>query len=277
MVSVQTARVRGVPASPAPRHPRRAVAAVVAAAVVLAGAAFGLAATLGTGSRPGPPSPSVGIAEDLVVPAAVLDTPLRDEHGRDTSLSALRGKIVVLTPFLTSCQETCPLTTGAFLQMQQAVRAAGLGGSVVFAEVSVDPGRDTPARLAAYARLTGADWPLLTGTVGDLGSLWHHFGVYAQRVPEGSPPGIDWQTGTPYAYDVNHSDGFIVLDRRQHERFVTAAAPDVRGGHLGRALVSMLSDQGRRDLRSPAANAWTVADGLQAVGWVAGRRITAVG
>jgi cytochrome oxidase Cu insertion factor (SCO1/SenC/PrrC family) len=161
--------------------------------------------------------------------------------------------------------------------MQQAVRAAGLAGAVVFAEVSVDPGRDTPARLAAYAHLTGASWPLLTGTPADLGALWHHFGVYAQEVPEGSPPGIDWQSGAPYAYDVDHSDGFIVLDARQHERFVTAAAPDVRGQHLGRPLTSMLSDQGRHDLGAPAANSWTVADGLQAVGWVAGRRIAPVG
>ncbi|HUY22252.1 MAG TPA: SCO family protein [Acidimicrobiales bacterium] len=279
MVSLQTARAGGAGDVPGlvPTRTRRTVAAVVAAAVVLAGGVFGLAVSFGATTRPGPPSPSVGIAEDVVVPASVLNLPLVDEHGRTTSLSAFRDKIVVLTPFLTSCQETCPITTGALLQMQQAVRAAGLAGTVVFAEVSVDPGRDTPTRLAAYAHVTGADWPLLTGTAGTLGSLWHHFGVYSQKVPEDSPPGLDWQTGAPYTYDVDHSDGFIVLDAHQHERFVTAAAPNLRGRALERRLRSMLSTQGVHDLGAPAANAWTVADGLQAVGWVAGRAVPAIG
>ncbi len=52
--------------------------------------------------------------------------PLVNEHGQTTSLGAFRGRIVVLTSFLTSCQETCPLTTGAFLDMQRDLKAAGL-------------------------------------------------------------------------------------------------------------------------------------------------------
>jgi hypothetical protein len=53
----------------------------------------------------------------------------------------------------------------------------------------------------------------------DVAKLWGFFGVYYQRVPEASPPGVDWETNRPYTYDVNHSDGFIVLDARLHERF----------------------------------------------------------
>ena len=73
-----------------------------------------------------------------------------------TSLAAMRGQVVVLAGFLTLCQETCPLTTGNLLVMGRAVTAAGLGRRVRFAELTVDPGRDTPARLRAYRALVGA-------------------------------------------------------------------------------------------------------------------------
>ena len=210
-------------------------------------------------------------------PAVVLRIPLVDEHGRATSLGAFRGKIVVLTSFLTSCQETCPLTTGAFLDMEHDLAAAGMAGQVVFIEASVDPGRDTPERLAAYARVTGARWPLLTGAAPNLASLWHYFGIYYQKVAEGSPPGIDWQTGKPYSYDVNHSDGFIVFDASLHERFVTGAAPDLGGRRLGKSLRHMLDAEGVANLDHPGHGSWTVPEGLQAIGWVAGRTIPAVG
>lgn len=253
---------------------RRTVAVVVVAAVVLAAAGGLVAAT--RGGAPGPPPSRLGIAEDRTVPASVLAVPLVDEHGRTTSLGAFRGRIVVLTSFLTSCQETCPLTTGAFLDTRRDVAAAGLAKKVVFIEASVDPGRDVPGRLAAYADVTGANWPLLTGTSSDLATLWRWFGIYYQQVAEGSPPGIDWQTGKPYTYDVNHSDGFIVFDQKLHERFVTGAAPDLGGHTLPGSLEKMLDAQGRKNLVHPGGGAWTIPEGLQAIGWVAGRTIAPV-
>jgi protein SCO1 len=273
MVSVDdVVKAGGPPSRPAARRPRRAVRWVVAA-VVVAGAAVGIAVATGGTGVPGVPKASWGVAENRAVPASVLHIPLVDDHGGTTSLSALGGTIVVLTPFMTSCQETCPITTGAFLQMRSDVRAAGLGGKVTFAEISIDPGRDVPSRMAAYAKRTGATWPLLTGTASDLAALWHYFGVFYQRVAEDNPPGIDWQTGKPYTYDVNHTDGFIVLDGQLHERFATGAEPNLVGGHLERPLAAMLDDQGRHDLAHPAVGAWTIPEGLDVIGWVAGRAV----
>jgi protein SCO1/2 len=245
--------------------------------IVLAviGVVVGMVATGGS-AAPGPPPQSLGIAENRTVPHGVLQVPLVDQEGRATTLDAFRGKIVVLTSFLTSCQETCPLTTGAFLDMGRDLAAAGLAGKVVFIEASVDPGRDVPSRLAAYGRVTGTDWPLLTGTPGNLKALWRYFGIYYQKVAEGSPPGIDWQTGRPYTYDVNHSDGFIVLDQKLHERFVTGAAPDLAGHGLQKSLQAMLDAQGFKNLQHPGRGAWTIPEGLQAIGWVAGRSIPQV-
>ncbi|HUI04369.1 MAG TPA: SCO family protein [Acidimicrobiales bacterium] len=273
MVSVDdVVSTDGPSARPAGRRPRRALVWVLGA-VVLAGSAAGLVVATGGTGAPGAPGASWGVVQNRAVPASVLRIPLVDQNGRARPLASFGGRILVLTPFMTSCQETCPITTGAFLQMRADVRAAGLGGAVTFAEVSIDPGRDVPSRMAAYAQLTGADWPLLTGTAADLAALWRYFGVFYQRVPEDDPPGVDWQTGRPYTYDVNHTDGFIVLDPHLHERFATGAAPDLAGGRLAPPLAALLDDEGRHDLAHPAPGAWTVPEGLDVVGWVAGRTI----
>ena len=88
---------------------------------------------------------------------AIPNIPLISSAGTPTSLAAYRGKYIVMAPFLSLCQDECPLITGAFIALQHDVKAAGLGEKVVFMEITVDPGRDTPARLAAYSRAFGAD------------------------------------------------------------------------------------------------------------------------
>ena len=116
----------------------------------------------------------------------------------------------MLAPFLTLCQEECPLTTGIFQELQTSVKAAGLTGKVAFVEVTVDPGRDTPARLRAYEERFGVNWTLLTGSAAAISAFWRPLGVYYQKVPEGHPAELDWLTGKPLTYDVDHSDGFFL-------------------------------------------------------------------
>jgi protein SCO1/2 len=127
--------------------------------------------------------------------------------------------------------------------MQRDVRAAGLGNQVAFAEVTVDPTRDTPARLRAYSSEFGAHWSLLTGTRGNLHALWGFFGVSYQVVPEEKPAKIDRYTGTPLTYDVDHTDGFILLDRQGHERFVDINAPNLHA-KLSKGLTGLLNAGG---------------------------------
>lgn len=260
-------------APPARRAPRPAWFAVAAATVL---AAAGLLAwwTIPAGA-PGPPPAALGNSVDLPLPASVLDAPLVDQLGRPATLRSFGGRILVLVPFLTSCQEECPITTGALLAIRRDLVAAGLGQRVTLAEASVDPSRDVPTRLAAYARLTGTSWALLSGSPATMATIWRHFGVLVQPVPEGSPPGIDWETGQPYTYDVNHSDGFILIGPNLHERFITVAAADLRGRTLEPALMRMLDSQGMGDLRHPEQGSWTVSQALSAIGWLAGRDIPA--
>jgi hypothetical protein len=101
--------------------------------------------------------------------------------------------------------------------------------------------------------------------------LWRYFGMYYQKVPEGSPPGINWQTQRPYTYDVDHSDGFVLLDSHLHERFIAGGMTTV--GRIPANLEKLLDSQGRSDLRNPGGGTWTVSDALNAIGWVLGRTI----
>jgi hypothetical protein len=76
-----------------------------------------------------------------------------------------------------------------------------------------------------------------------LSALWHCFGIYDRIVPEGSPPGIDWQTGRPSTYGVDHSDGFIPVDSQLREHFVAAGV--VRGRPAPASIRHLLDSQGR--------------------------------
>jgi protein SCO1/2 len=231
-----------------------------------------VAAACGT-SAPGAPPANEGLVIDRPTPQGV---PLVNQHGRAVSLASLRGKVVVLAPFLTLCQDECPLVTAAFIGLQRDLRAAGLGQRVVFVEATVDPGRDTVSRLAAYQREMGAGWDLWTGTPAHLAAFWKAFGVSYQVIPEEQPAHTDWLTGRPLTYDVAHTDGYILIDARGRERFVDASAPNLHG-RLDRRLTSLLDAGGVKGLHHPQATDWTVVQALAAIGWLLGTSVPSPG
>ena len=245
------------------------LAAVLAIGAIMAGCS-------GSTGVPGPPSAYLGTAVDRTVPAGIADLPLTTDAGRATSLGAWRGQVVVLADFLTLCQETCPLTTGNLLEMDRAVIAAGLGTRVRFAELTVDPDRDTPARLHAYRALIGApaNLLLLTGRPAVIERIWQYLGVWYQRVGEERPPGTDWLTGRPLSYDVHHEDALLYLDASGRVRFVVVGTPNASGAHVAPALRRFLSAQGRADLSHPDASTWTAAQALSPIAWLTGRQVT---
>jgi cytochrome oxidase Cu insertion factor (SCO1/SenC/PrrC family) len=222
-------------------------------------------------SAPAAPPPNQGLVLNRATPQ---DIALVNQEGHAVSLAALRGKVVVLAPFLSLCQDECPLVTGAFISLQRDVRAAGLAHRVVFVEATVDPGRDTVARLAAYQKEFGADWDLWTGTPAEVAAFWKPFGVEYQIVPEEQPPKTDWFTGKPLTYDVNHTDGYILISPAGRERFVDASAPNQKGV-LDSKLRGLLNDGGLHELQNPQAPDWTTADALASISWLLGTSIPA--
>ncbi len=207
-----------------------------------------------------------------VVPKAIADIPLLDQNGRSTDLAALHGRVVILADFMTSCQEECPITTGALLEVHRTLAADHLLGRISIVEVTVDPRRDNPARLRAYESLVGAHWEMLTGSAENIHELWSWFGVWYERVAEGKPASINWQTGKPYTFDIDHSDAVFVLNRNGNERALVTGDANV-GEKLPKPLVDLLDRQGLHDLRRPGFGSWTPPEMLAAASAVLGQSI----
>jgi protein SCO1/2 len=83
--------------------------------------------------------------------------------GKPFSSQALQGKIYVASFVFTSCKNSCPMLT---LQMQRLSKLLPPGDGFALLSISVDPDKDTPKVLAAYAKGLGVNdprWNFLTG------------------------------------------------------------------------------------------------------------------
>ncbi len=193
--------------------------------------------------------------------------------GRSTSLRAYRGHWIVLAPSMTLCQEVCPVTTGTLNELQQGLRRDGMGSKVDIVEATVDPARDTPLRLRAYARLAHIHFDQLTGSPSDIKRLWRFFGVYYHRVPEGHPADIDWLTHKPLTYDVDHTDGVFIIDPAGHLRVVDEGMPKL-SGPLSKPLETLLDAEGHHNLAHPELP-WTAVEIIDDLDFEMGREIPA--
>ncbi len=95
--------------------------------------------------------------------APVPEFRLVDQSGAPFGLAELRGTVWVANFIFTTCPTVCPMLTTQMRNVQQRLRDQP---NVRFVSFSVDPERDTPEVLRAYAARHGADlstWRFLTG------------------------------------------------------------------------------------------------------------------
>ena len=164
-------------------------AAVVAAALALSGAASA--------------APPVFEGPTIKNPHAPADFALRDQRGSLVRLSALRGRVVLLTFLYTHCPDYCPLTAERLNGALQSLGAARTQVRVV--AVSVDPAGDTPHSVASFIRRHGLlpQFVYLTGARAALSRIWHLYGVQSRQ----------------HAGDqVDHTLYTLLLDRRGRGR-----------------------------------------------------------
>jgi len=212
--------------------------------------------------------------ENVPAPAAALSVPLTDQNGRPLNLGALKGKTVVVADFLTTCQETCPMTSVNLHDVAAAVHAAGLDDQVAVLEGTVDPERDVPSRLAAYQKLYGVEpsWDLVTAGTGTP-ALWQAFGVKFDKTKEDDPPPKDWLTGQSLTYDIDHDDAVFVIDPTGHIRWEAHGMADTGGQKPPQEIYNFLSDEGVKNLNFPSGPSWTVGDVESALTSVTGRKV----
>lgn len=112
---------------------------------------------------------------------------LTDQEGRPLDLADLRGSLVVLDFVFTQCTGPCPILTSAHVTWQRRLPAA-LRERTRFVSITLDPARDTPAALRAYAEARGADlsdWSFLTGPVAEVEAVVRAYGVGTLRDADG--------------------------------------------------------------------------------------------
>jgi protein SCO1 len=81
----------------------------------------------------------------------------------------LKGKSVAINVIYTSCKDECPLETARLVQLQRLF-GERMGKDIFFYSITIDPKRDTPPVLKAYADKygVGPGWLFLTGKPDDI-------------------------------------------------------------------------------------------------------------
>ena len=204
-----------------------------------------------------------GTILDVPIPSELLNIPLIDSHGKSFTLASLKGKTIVMTDFLTLCNEICPMTSVNMRDIGDAIAQSKLSKSFMSLEVTVDPKRDTPARLKSYQSLfNDSSWTVATGTTKGISDLWAWFGAYTS-VQKAESGVIDWLTGKQITYDVNHTDVVIIIGPDLHWRWLALGAPAVnnpKGKNVVPAkLFSYLSSTGKSNLIKPEEPFWSTA------------------
>ena len=174
-------------------------------------------------------------------------------RGRPCPLAALRGKVVVLAPFLSPLPGRVPARHRRLhRRSQRDLRAAGLAA----------PRRLRRGHRRPGPRHGGPPGRLPEGVRRRLGPVDRHAGQHRRvleavrrRATRSSPRSNrrrrDWYTGQPLTYDVDHTDGYILIDPAGRERFVDATAPNEKGA-LDPKLRGLLDDGGLHNLQQPA-------------------------
>jgi protein SCO1/2 len=171
------------------------------------------------------------LSPELTLPELAL----RRVDGTPFSTADLQGKLALVYFGYTRCPDICPLTLVCVAQSRRLLAANGRSIDAYF--ITVDPERDTPARLREY--LANFDPPVvgLTGTDAELAAGRQAFGVVAEKR---SLP------GSAADYTVDHTSLIFLVDGR-------GAQPRVRLVYPQGATPEAIAADVRRLLASPSA------------------------
>ncbi len=164
---------------------------------------------------------------------------LTDQDGAPFQSRALEGKVWVADFVFTSCSEACPRLTEAMAQLQRYLTNRGADARTRLVSFSVDPDRDTPARLKAYA--TGflanpALWTFLTGPAQDI----------QDAVVKGFKQGLEKEKSTENAdgFTILHGTKLVLVDGKGQIRGFYDATDGVSMARLREDLAELLEHGG---------------------------------
>ena len=137
---------------------------------------------------------------------------LSDGAGQPFGTAQLDGRVWVADFIFTTCPEICPRMTEEMSRLQTWLINRGLDRSVRLVSVSVDPDRDTPEKLRAYAHQFHArpdTWTFVTGSQQKIEeAVVHGFKVAVSREKDDSQDG----------FAIVHGTKFVLVDAKQQIR-----------------------------------------------------------
>lgn len=132
------------------------------------------------------------------------DMTLIDQNGHDVTLSSLKGRLVLIDFFYTTCPGPCPLMTARLVRVAKRLGPL-LGKKITLVSVTIDPWHDHPPQLLKYATDVGANrngWLFLTGEPARIKKLMAIYHMRSQRAKNGT---------------IEHSVAFFLLGPDGHQ------------------------------------------------------------
>ena len=156
----------------------------------------------------------------------VPNATLTSESGKPVQLDSLKGEVAVYDFIFTNCAGTCPMMTSTLRRITTKIDK---DAPVRFVSISVDPNRDTPAALRAYAARVRNDrrWIFLTSdgrTITDLSVNGFKLAASAS------------------GNDILHSSKFAVADKHGVIRDYYGAASDDAVDHVASVVDDLLHE-----------------------------------
>lgn len=157
-------------------------------------------------------------------PAPAPELTLTDQRGQPFRLSEQRGTVVVLFFGFTSCPDVCPTTLADLATVRR--RLGGDAASIQVVLVTVDPERDSAAKLSEYVALFDPTFLGLRGSTSELATVYKDFGVFVARTE---------LPNSALGYTMDHPTNISIIDRAGNWRLmfstgdaVDAIADDLR-------------------------------------------------
>jgi cytochrome oxidase Cu insertion factor (SCO1/SenC/PrrC family) len=133
---------------------------------------------------------------------------LTDQAGQPLLTRDLDGKVWVADFIFTSCSQVCPRLTGEMAKLQRYLINRGADGRVRLVSITVDPERDTPERLAAYAAGFQADarvWKFATGPMHEV----------EDAVVRGFKMGMEKERDESDGFAIVHGTRLVLVDGKR--------------------------------------------------------------
>lgn len=160
--------------------------------------ALAVAATVGAVAWYLPPTSAALGGLDLNGAQYAQGFRLQDPDGRWRTLDDYRGKAVMLLFGFTQCPDVCPTALAKAAEVKRSLGTDSVDVQVLF--ISLDPERDTPEVLRAFAGSFDADIVPLRGDVNLTRQTADAFKVFYRKVPLAGSYSLD-HSAMVYLYD----------------------------------------------------------------------------